>query len=93
MMIVSIKSLFAKPISSVEQGAEFLNALINAGMIYHLEDDPAAIVSTETGEPLFTSNEAVLIKQRVKELYALNWSAYGEACPIGYCLQVREALN
>ena len=87
MTIVSIKSLFAKSITSVEQGVYFLNALINAGMLLHLEDDPATLIFTE-----ITPAEAELIKQRVNELYSFSWSAYEAECPIGYCLQVMKAL-
>jgi hypothetical protein len=78
------------PILSRRDAEAFLRKIHAAGLMFHLEDDPATILGR--GEsPLFSPSEIVMLRARIAELYALDWGDHG--CPIGYLLQLqREGL-
>lgn len=79
---------FATSITTIAQGKAFIEALHAAEMMFHFEDSPENIISGATGGPLFTEAESKMVRQRVDELYALDWAAIGHECPIGYALEV-----
>lgn len=77
-----------KPILNLSQGKAWIEGLCAAGKSFHLEDDPAHITGVDDSTPFFTPAQAAVIRDRVAELYALDW---GELeCPIGYLLDVEE---
>ena len=79
------------PIKSLADAQSYLRAAIEAGTVWHLEDDPSEIIQPD-GTPLFTEQEIPLVRQRVNELYAIkDWGRYG--CPIGYLLDHEELWN
>lgn len=73
---------FTTPITSVEEGKSFLDALVAEGKMFHLEDDFRDIPSGQGN--LFTEEECASLDMRIPELYALEWAEYD--CPIGYVL-------
>lgn len=84
---------FATPITDIAAGAEFIRSLVDANLMFHLEDQPADIIDTTTGEYLFSAAEAALLCKRVAELYSFNWSIYNAECPIGYYFDYCRAID
>ena len=79
----------SQPITSLEEGKAYLDRCIEAGLIWHLEDDPSEIINGKEGKPLFTEEEIPLVRARCDELYALpSWGEHD--CPIGYLWQGYE---
>lgn len=78
------RQFLKNPISSREQGEQFLRDLVKAELSFHLEDSPETIINCRTKERIFSDEEAVVVTQRVNELYALDWSEF--ECPIGFLL-------
>ena len=79
----------SQPITSLEEGKAYLDRCIEAGLIWHLEDDPSEIINGKEGKPLFTEEEIPLVRARCDELYALpSWGEHD--CPIGYMWQGYE---
>ncbi len=81
---------FKAPITTLDQGKAWIEALEAADMMFHFEDSPDDITRGNTGLPLFDEEEAKDVRKRVEELYALDWSLVGEECPIGYALTFRD---
>ena len=77
---------FAKKITDITAAAAFIRSLVAVDLMFHLEDQPAEIINTATGEYLFSAHESVLLRKRVAELYSFDWSVYNTECPIGYYL-------
>lgn len=77
---------FKTPIRDLEQGKAWLKAMKDNHLTFHLEDDPASIVSIPSGERLFTDEQAADLRLRVDELYGMDWGQYD--CPIGYILHL-----
>jgi len=78
-----------QPITSLDEGKDYLDRCIEAGLIWHLEDDPSEIINGKEDKPLFTAEEIPLVRARVDELYALpSWGEHD--CPIGYLWQGYE---
>lgn len=73
---------FITPIKNIAAGKAWIEALDAAGMSFHFEDSPETIINGIKGVPL--------VRQRVSELYALDWSEAGHECPIGYALEVMD---
>lgn len=78
-------TFLSTPIRTLEDGKRWLETLARSGRMFHLEDDPADIVRWRDGAllPVFSPDEWPDVRQRVAELYALDW---GSTCPIGYFL-------
>lgn len=49
----------------------FLFQLDQVGCLFHPEDDPAEVINSATGLPLFTPEQAELVRQRIEEVYAV----------------------
>lgn len=79
---------FATSLATIDEAKVFIKALVAAGMLFHFEDSPETIISGTTGKALFTRAEAKLVRQRVAELYAMDWPTVGHECPIGYALEI-----
>lgn len=78
-----------RPIASLEDARAYLLAMIAADMAYHLEDDPAEVISTEFPGPVF--DEPDLVRARADELYALPRKVWGKHdCPIGFMMALEE---
>jgi hypothetical protein len=75
---------------TIEDGKAFIEALHGADMMFHFEDSPETIIKGRSDEPLFTRTEAKQVRDRVAELYAMDWATVGHECPIGYALEVME---
>jgi DNA-binding IclR family transcriptional regulator len=76
------------PIYDLASGKAWLDALNDAGLMFHLEDDPADMIEIETNEPTFFEDDLELLRERVGDLYDLDWGDLD--CPIGYCLTLTE---
>lgn len=79
---------FVTPITGLADAKAWIEALESADMMFHFEDSPEEIINGKTGADLFTPEQCPLVRQRVAELYALDWSEAGHECPIGYALEV-----
>jgi len=74
-----------EPIKNRFEGMLWVQRLCRAGLMFHFEDSPESIVTGIGGARLFTDPEAAIVRDRIAELYALDW---GESCPIGYALSI-----
>jgi len=67
-------------------GESFIKGLFDNDILFHFDDDPQDML--ESFEPdaalLFTSAQAATLRDRVAELYKLNWGRHD--CPIGFAL-------
>jgi hypothetical protein len=81
---------FSAALRTVTDGKAFIEALHASDMLFHFEDNPENIIKGRNGEPLFTRIESKQVRQRVAELYAMDWATVGHECPIGYALEVME---
>lgn len=72
------------PVTDTNSAIAWLDALIAAEMSFHLEDSPEDIIHIRTDEPLFSPEDVPLIRERVGELYGVEWGVF--SCPIGYIL-------
>jgi hypothetical protein len=89
---VYLAALIRAPIAGLAQAKDFLEALIRASRVFHLEDSPETVENIQTGRRLWTDEEAKLVSARVTELYALPRVTWGRHdCPIGYMMHL-EAL-
>lgn len=86
----AITEVINAPIRNLQDAVAFINVLHAENYVFHLEDSPYDIVSTKTGELLFTAAEAALVDERVTECYEQDWCALGGEieCPIGYILSL-----
>src|SRR5690606_29339030 len=84
LMAATLPEALRAPITDLASGKAWLEALSAADLTFHLEDDPADIVSGLTGERTFRDEDVPLLRRRVAELYRLDWGIYD--CPIGYTL-------
>lgn len=77
-----------QPITTLDEGKRWICDLVMAGLLFHFEDDPAEILGGPGWAPLFTAEESAIIRERVAELYALEWP---DTCPIGFAMdQLKE---
>jgi hypothetical protein len=53
--------------------------------MFHFEDSPETILKAGSYARLFDDLEAAIVRDRIAELYALDW---GSSCPIGYALSI-----
>ena len=60
---------YAKPIKSEQDAADFFYDLHATDRIFHPDDDPAGIIRTATGAPLFTPAECVNLRLRMEEVH------------------------
>lgn len=74
------------PINCIADAERYIRALAHGDKSFHFEDDPATIVDTKSGEPIFTATEAADVSSRVAEMYRLEWGK--RECPIGFLLLV-----
>jgi hypothetical protein len=58
---------YSTPIKSEQDAADFFYELHNSDRIFHPDDDPAGIIRTATGSPLFTPAECVNLRLRMEE--------------------------
>lgn len=84
---------FVTPIANIDQGKAWIEALHAANLMFHFEDSPETIFNYSAGYAVnhgrtFTDEQCPLIRNRVAELYDLDWSVTGHECPIGYALEV-----
>lgn len=81
-------TLLVLPITTEAEAFAFLGALVAAGRVYHLEDDPADISGPDG--ITFPGRVADMVRKRIGEIYALPvWS--GNRCPIAYTMSVEVA--
>lgn len=86
-----ITELMRQPIADLDGGKAFCNDLIANDMVFHFEDSPETIVKGLSGKRLFSNAEAKVMRERVAELYALEWGAHD--CPIGYVLDQTDGTG
>lgn len=79
---------FKTPLKTVEEGKAFIKALHDADMMFHFEDSPETIITGLSGDRLFSDEQARDVRDRVDELYGMDWKSVGHECPIGYALEV-----
>jgi hypothetical protein len=60
-----------KPITTKAEAVRFVVDLHEADKLFHFEDDPAEIISTRTGEPLFSPADIEPLRERIAELFTL----------------------
>ena len=81
--------LLRRKITGLDEAKAWIADLVAIGLMFHFEDSADTIINGLTGERLFDDEEAVLVRARMAELYALDWPAEFE-CPIGYMMHVEE---
>jgi len=62
------------------EAQQFFFELHQTGRLFHPEDDPATVIDSATGAPLFTADEAALMRARIEEAYSVMDD------PCAYCL-------
>lgn len=77
------------PITTREEGEQWIRTLAGHDLSFHFEDDPATIINIDSGALTFVPEDHELIRERVRELYALDWAEHD--CPIGFLLLVEES--
>lgn len=80
-----------RPITTLDEGKRWICDLVMAGLLFHFEDDPADILGGPDWGPLFTPEEAAIVRERVAELYAL--PGWADSCPIGFALDHLKERN
>jgi hypothetical protein len=78
------------PITDKESAKSWIRSLVLHDMAFHLEDDPAEIISGATSEMLFTAAERTIVRDRVAKLYGMKWTKREGGCPIGYMMKVEK---
>ena len=73
------------PIKTKHDGMLWVQRLCRAGLMFHFEDSPETILKAGSYARLFDDLEAAIVRDRIAELYALDW---GDSCPIGYALSI-----
>lgn len=86
-----ITDLMRQPIVDLASGKAFCDDLIAHDMVFHFEDSPETIIKGGTGDRLFDDAEAAVMRDRVRELYAIGWGAH--ECPIGYVLDQTDGTG
>lgn len=61
--------LFTRKVESIELAQQLLQELIAENLFFHPEDAPSSIIDSCFGTPLFTYKEAILLNQRMLEVY------------------------
>ena len=61
--------LFTTPITTTADAEGFLFQMYQHGLDFHPEDNPADIIDTRTGQPLFTPAEADAVSERMEEVF------------------------
>jgi len=83
------ETFLSSPITTLHDGKAWITALHARGMMFHFEDDPAEIIMIADGARLFSDDECDMVRDRIDELYALDWSAH-RGCPIGFALELMQ---
>lgn len=86
-----MRAYFREPIATVAAGAAFLDRLIADGLAFHIEDDPADILTPSGERRLFRDDEVAELRKRQDDLYSLDWRSAGHTCPAGYLLEKTAA--
>ena len=60
---------YTGPITNEADAQGFLFQLHQAGNLFHPDDNPADIIRTATGEPVFTAAEAEQVTRRMNEVF------------------------
>lgn len=74
--------LFTAPITNTADAEGFLFQMHDLGLSFHPEDNPADIIDTRTGQPLFTPAEVEAVNERINEVFMYM------ADPCGYLLDL-----
>lgn len=80
-------------ISSIDEAKVFLKMLYDKGFDYHPEDSPETVYNMQTGQRLFSDNEAPKIKKLMEDIYSLPGNQVANANdmefdPCGYLLEL-----
>lgn len=83
------RTLFlSSKIATLGTAKAWIAELVRRGLDFHFEDDPSEIMSMRTHDLTFSEPEWPLIRDRVRELYAIDWKPEGVDCPIEYVLKI-----
>lgn len=86
----SVRDYLSMSITDLQTGKQYIAGLVDYGTTFHLEDNPAEIICSHNGELLFTKAEVPIVRERVKQLYALKWSKRDGGCPIGFMMKIEK---
>ena len=64
-----IKHYMLKPIRSSQDAVDFMCHLYLDRLIWHFDDDPADFIDNATGNPAYTHDQVVLLRERQVELF------------------------
>ncbi len=81
-------AFFGQKIVSLGTAKAWLDELVRRGLDFHFEDSPETVWDIRTGKRTFADHEVPIIRDRVRELYAIDWAPEGVECPIGYVLKI-----
>lgn len=74
-------------VNTLAEGMNWIDALVEEGLMFHFEDTPSTIIIGSTDAPLFDEWGATIVGARIAQLYDLKWPEPC-GCPIGYALCV-----
>jgi len=80
-------------IRNISDAKQFIVWLVEHDKLFHFEDCPHEIVNVFNGTPTFTATEADCLKERVTELYDLDWPPMGYECPIDLALEIANSSS
>lgn len=70
-------------LKSFEDVSSFIDALAEAGLLFHFDDEPADCLRAHD----LTDEQIEAIKHNVAQLSEVDWSAAGYECPFDYILR------
>lgn len=59
---------------------KWFEAMAAKGLLFHPEDDPADIISVESGMPVFLTDEVRTVRETLARFFAFDYSMTIEAC-------------
>lgn len=82
---MTIPAILREPINSYADAKKWVDALVDANLDFHFDDGPEDQVHIATGIPLFTAEEASVVRDQCARLYDFDWNDCG-GDPMGYMM-------
>lgn len=70
-------------ITRPEEAARFIDALADAGLLFHFDDDPADCLAAHN----LSSERLEAIAHNVDQVMAVDWSGTAYECPFDYVIR------
>ena len=86
------KKIISKKINDINDAKAFISHLVQNESSFHFDDDASDIIDKE-GNKFFSDEDAIIINDRLDEMYNLDWSNESCQCPIGYELKLLKEIG